>query len=385
MYSFFPGHYELSFKTIRAIGGIAMGQGEFGEIFQIIEKIDPDNPDTWTDAWEQMGDRLRTTADEASAKGHHVTAGGAYCRATGYYHNAQFFLEGTDPRRNTICNKYKDCFIKGTCFDEPAPQEVHIPYEGSFLYAYFLPAAAPAPSGKTPAIVWFGGGDSTAEEAYFAICKDFSKRGFHCLIVDGPGQGATLRLNHIRSRYDYEAAGSAAFDYLETRDDVDLSRVAVVSWSLGGYYAPRIVSFEHRYAACITYGARYDAGANWLSRFSKTPHGDHPLLPYVKWAHGAETYEEGVEKFKRFNLEGVLQGVTCDMLIVFGGADPQQKVEDAYRIQREAVNARSFTLKIFSPEEGACCHVCGDNLALANAYTGDWLLDLFEMAEKKGT
>lgn len=380
MFYYFPNHYSLSFKVLRAIGGMASGQSEFGEIHQACEKINPDDPDSWTNAWEDMGNRLYEMAKKAEAEHHYVTAAGEYCRATCYYHNAQFFLDGYDPRRMVIYNKYRECFLKGTKYDKPAPTEVHIPYEDTFLYAYFLPAVTPDPSGKTPTMVWFGGLDSTAEEVYFAIAKDYSKRGFNCLIVDGPGQGASLRLNKIYSRHDYEVAGTAAFDYLETRDDVDLSRIAVVAWSLGGYYAPRIVTAEHRYAACITYGACYDYGKSWRKRAAE---GNHALAPYATWINGVENMDEALKKFDKFSLEGVLKNVTCDVLITFGEDDPQQREEDAHRICDEMVNARSVTYKLFTKEEGGCCHVCADNSTYGNAYAADWLMDKFGMTPKE--
>ena len=151
MFRYFPGHYALSFKILRAIGGICTGQAEFGEIQQACERIDPNDADSWTDAWEAMGNRLYQMAKDAEAKHHFVTASGNYCRATGYYHNAQFFLDGDDPRRVTIYEKYRKCFLKGTSYHNPRPVEVHIPYGETFLYAYFLPAVNPDPTGKTPA------------------------------------------------------------------------------------------------------------------------------------------------------------------------------------------------------------------------------------------
>ena len=76
MFYYFPDHYALSFKVIRAIGGISSGQAEFGEIAQVCQQIDPDVPDSWTDAWEAMGNRLYAMARDAKAKRHYVTAAG---------------------------------------------------------------------------------------------------------------------------------------------------------------------------------------------------------------------------------------------------------------------------------------------------------------------
>ena len=79
-----------------------------------------------------------------------------------------------------------------------------------------------------------------------------------CLIVDGPGNGESIRFRGMTARYDSNVAGSAAVDYLEKREDVDKDRIAVMGVSLGGYFAPRCAAFEKRFKACVAWGAIYD-------------------------------------------------------------------------------------------------------------------------------
>jgi dipeptidyl aminopeptidase/acylaminoacyl peptidase len=81
--------------------------------------------------------------------------------------------------------------------------------------------------------------------------QTLANRGYHTLAIDGPGQGEALRLRNIPSRYDYEVPGTAAFDYVASRADVDAKRVGVMAFSLGGYYTPRMAAFEKRYAAAV--------------------------------------------------------------------------------------------------------------------------------------
>jgi hypothetical protein len=47
-------------------------------------------------------------------------------------------------------------------------------------------------------------------------------------------------------------------DWLEKRTDIDPKRIAVSGSSMGGYYAARAGSCEHRLAACISHGAIWD-------------------------------------------------------------------------------------------------------------------------------
>ena len=70
------------------------------------------------------------------------------------------------------------------------------------------------------------------------------QRGISVLMIDGPGQGGTLQRHKIVSRHDYEIPIGRCIDYLATRTDVDLSRIAVCGSSLGGYYAARAAALN---------------------------------------------------------------------------------------------------------------------------------------------
>lgn len=85
------------------------------------------------------------------------------------------------------------------------------------------------PTENPPVLIFMGGADSTAEEIYFIACA----------IVDGPGRGGMLRLKKVQAIPDYEKPTGAIIDYLETRDDVDPTRVALLGVSMGGYAVAR--------------------------------------------------------------------------------------------------------------------------------------------------
>ena len=74
-----------------------------------------------------------------------------------------------------------------------------------------------------------------------------------------PGSGGALRLNRLPALLEAEKPAAACIDYLETRSDVDRSRIGILAASLGGYYAPRAAAFEKRLACCAVSGAFYDA------------------------------------------------------------------------------------------------------------------------------
>src|SRR5262249_27243250 len=135
-----------------------------------------------------------------------------------------------------------------------------IPYERDVsLCAYFV--RSPHGSGKQPVLISMGGLDSIKDEMWFMQARGALQRGISVLMIDGPGQGGTLRRHRVVSRYDYEVPVGRCIDYLETRDDVDLEKIAVCGSSLGGYYAARAASYEHRIAACVSHGAIWDVSA----------------------------------------------------------------------------------------------------------------------------
>src|SRR5471030_748942 len=114
---------------------------------------------------------------------------------------------------------------------------------------------SPNAAGRAPTIVVFDGMDNCKEMSVLFAGLEFAKRGFHTLAIDGPGQGESLRLRKLYARHDYEVAGTAAYDYVAARPDVDAAKAVIMGYSFGGYYAPRIAAFEPRYAACVALGA----------------------------------------------------------------------------------------------------------------------------------
>src|SRR5258708_22943038 len=80
------------------------------------------------------------------------------------------------------------------------------------------------------------------------IGRSLTARGISVLCVDQPGSGEALRLKNLPGVYDSERWASRAVDYLETRSDVDKSRIGMFGLSLGGYFAPRAAAVSKRFS-----------------------------------------------------------------------------------------------------------------------------------------
>ena len=373
----FPGNYTWSAAIRSAIGSSIGGGGEIGEIYQVCVALKERSGDNvaWFTEWNKMGEKVALLAEQAKEKGYLQTASAAYMRAAHYIQIGERLRQPRTPETQKAYTKAIELFKKGLP-DVPfiSIEPVEVPFEGGkSLPAYFVKQRG-GPAFKWPTVVFFDGLDITKEIQYFRV-SDLVKRGMACLILDGPGNGESIRLRGMPARYDSNIAGSAAIDYLERREDVDRERIAVMGVSLGGYFAPRAAAFEKRFRACVAWGAQYDYHAVWKRRVeaafktSLSVPGEH-----IIWFLGVDTIEEALKKLESFTLEGVAGKIECPFLLTHGEADAQISIEIA-RKQFMEVGSKDKTLKIFTREEGGAEHCQGDNLTIGIACIADWLSD----------
>ncbi|MDX6644515.1 MAG: hypothetical protein QOK40_242, partial [Miltoncostaeaceae bacterium] len=304
-----PEHPWMSYQFRRALGETQEGGGSISECFQTASRMKPGDDESWHEEWLVTAERNRARGDAAEAAGNVQTAKACWLRAVDNYRSAEFWLAGDDPRRLATFDKCEASFQKAGRYFTPPVERVEIPYEdGVHLAGYFI--RAPYDTGRQPVLIAFGGLDSFKEELLFMVGNGSLRRGISCLLVDGPGQGATLRRFGVHNRYDYEVPVGRCIDYLETRDDVDPSRIAVSGSSLGGYYAARAGSFEHRLAAVVSHGAIWSIQDLWGGAGE-----DHGLAGHIKWVFGADSMAAALEKARPFTLDGVLGGMECPYLI----------------------------------------------------------------------
>ena len=331
-------------------------------------------------AWRDLTDQLVGQAEDAEKAGHTRTAGQLYFRASNYLSQAERMLAHSDPNRVPTYKRLLELAQKAFDLHSPSVSRVEIPYEGTTLPAYFSQAPADGPS---PVIVLVNGLDSTKEHMYSSNhWAELAARGISCLMLDQPGTGEALRLQGLTARIDTEAWAGAAVDWLETRDDVDASRIGIVGWSLGGYYAPRAAAFEKRFALCVAWGANHDWGA--VQRRRKEREGERPVPHYwdhVLWVWGKDGDEHHLDAFLDFaddvNLDGVVEQITVPFLIAHGANDRQIPVAMAHRSYEQAVSSPKRELRVFTPEEGATEHIGLDHLPHVSTFIADWVADTF--------
>ena len=218
--------------------------------------------------------------------------------------------------------------------------------------------------------------DNAKEMSIFFAGREFARRGFNTLALDGPGMGETRRMRDMPSRYDYEVPGTAAFDYLAARPDVDEKRIAVMGYSFGGYYSSRVAAFEHRYKACIALSALHWDLAGWQRKIAEknasAPNTVAQSNFQFRWVVGAQTAEEGIAIAEKFTLKDVAKNIRSPFLVTHGGNDRVVPVENAPKLY-EAVGSANKTIKIFTAEEGGAEHAHVDNRQVGIDFAADWL------------
>ena len=372
-----PASPWFSYQFRRGLGETQEGGGAVSEVFQVASRIDPTSDESWHEEWKHIADRNFLRAEEAESKKHIVTASNCFKRATDYYRQAEFYLLPDDPRRLetfTLMEKSSYGYLK---YLNPPGEIVDIPYEnGATLPAYFV--RAPFPGDKLPVLICMGGLDSIKDEMWFMQAHGCLQRGISVLMIDGPGQGGALRRQGLVNRPDTEVPIGYCIDYLETRSDVDVSKIAVCGSSLGGIYAARAACYEHRLAACISHGAVFAITDMWGGAAE-----DHGLATHIKWVFGCDSMKSSMEKAKDFTLAGHLENMRCPYLIMHGGHDVLT-VSQAKKVydygQAKGVNC---TLRLLDEEETGAEHCQHDNPTIGQEILADWLADQFGIDQEQ--
>jgi dienelactone hydrolase len=374
----FPGNLRWS-NAMQIVKGMvpyaAVAMAEVDRIGQRLAaragEADPDR--AWREEWAAEADRIAAVADQAAGEGREITAGNHYMRAGNYYYSAERFIP-PGAEKMAMYRKALRCYQAAMARLHPDIERVEVPYENASLPAYFVKGRG---NGRRPTVVLFDGMDNAKEMSVIFAGLDFAKRGINTLAIDGPGQAETLRRRNIHSRHDYEVPGTAAYDYVAARAEVDPKRVAVMGYSFGGYQAPRIVAFEKRYAAAVAFGAMhwniYDWVAGNKARLAVDPRTSSTSIFQFRWVVGAPDNETALEWAKKFTLEGVAQNIECAFLVLHGENDRIVPL-DAAKTLYERVGSKRKQLKIFTAEEGGAEHCQVDHRQLGVDYIGDWLL-----------
>lgn len=378
LFRYFPTNYVWNLSVDLSI---EMG-ARIGEIEEMCAPLQeaakaPDTAGTqaFRETWVKMADKLVGLASEDEAQGRLISSGDKLLRAANYMVTAERLQAHGSEGRLALYRRFLETFANGLAQSGAPARRIEIPYEGSHLAALYVPARGV--EGPQPLLVQVNGLDSTKEMKYLVGLPEWlARRGVASLIVDQPGTGEALRLQDLTARYDSEHWASRVVDWLEAQPQVDARRIGLEGVSLGGYYCPRAVAFEPRFACGVAWGANHDWRDVQRKRLERE--GDFPVPHYwnhVCWVWGAEDIDEFMRIAEDVHLDGILDRIRVPFLVTHGQKDSQIPLKWAERTYEQLVNSPKRELKIFTEREGGVQHASFDNSANAGAYIADWVAE----------
>lgn len=378
MFRYFPTNYVWNLSVDLAI---EMG-ARIGEIEEMCAPLQeaakaPDAAGTaaFRDTWSRMADKLWLLAEEDEARGRLLSAGEKFNRAATYLITCERLQAHGAEGRLALYQRHLDAFARGLRLSRENCERVEIPYEGKHLAALYV--RAENVDGPAPLLVQVNGLDSTKEMKYrVGLPQWLARRGVSSLVVDQPGTGEALRLQGLHARYDSEHWASRIVDWLEKRADVDAKRIGMEGVSLGGYYCPRAVAFEPRFACGVVWGANHDWRDVQKKRLARE--GSLPVPHYwehVRWVWGAKDTDDFMRIAENVHLDGVLDRIKVPFLVTHGEKDSQIPLQWAQRTYDQLVNSPKRELKVFTAREGGVQHSSFDNSINAGQYIADWVAE----------
>ncbi|PWY66096.1 alpha/beta-hydrolase [Aspergillus heteromorphus CBS 117.55] len=269
MHRFFKSEF-FNFEFIRILSAAPYGGAEIAECLVAASEIRNDDAESWHRAWLLQADKAKALGDEAVQSGDTVSARRAYLRASNYYRASGYMFHdrpgAPDARVLPLAQQVVDTYALALpLLDTGEAIPLTIPFE-TLTQTHGLPAYLYLPRNRTtpvPVLLSLGGADSIQEELYYVYAASGPQLGYAVLTFEGPGQGIPLRRDQTRMRPDWEVVVGRVLDFLTAYAQhhpaarLDLSRVAVVGASMGGYYALRAAA-DPRLGACVAIDPFYD-------------------------------------------------------------------------------------------------------------------------------
>jgi len=383
---------DMDFNLMWVLGQSSAGGAEFGECLSAASQIK--DPESWVTEWTKAGQRLEAQAQAAEQARHLVSAREAYLRAFSYYQASIFCARPQDKRLAEAWRRGTSCFQKAAALFNPPIIQIEVSFQPYPLHGYFMPAAGGA--AKAPTLIYVTGGEGWAEHAYFWVGAGRS-RGYNVVAVDLPIHvGSRLRYPELPLKDPkgaIDAPLKAIIDYTVQRPDVDLGHVALIGFSIGGYFALRaaVADGGNRIKALIADSPISDPYRLSVAEFPpallKAPAFATNLVGQIAmrqntmtaitaertcWQFGVSSLSQLIE-FGREIIEP--EKIHCPTLCLASEGEAPMFLTQT----REIYNALKVPkkLRIFCIEEGADAHCQVNNVTLMQEVVYDWLDETF--------
>jgi len=304
---------------------IGLDPADVREAFSHINTTDNDE---WAAGFSSVADRYMTEGNSLLTS-NPAQADKNFVRAWRLYSFARWPVPASAGKKRAYA-KALEAFLAHAKMMDPPLEVLHIPFEGSEIVGYLrLPKNA---KGPVPMVIAISGLDSRKED----LTENFGvvlNSGIGYIGVDSPGTGqAPIKASETADRM-----YSKVIDYLESRPEVDKTRIGVDGQSFGAYWATKLAIVEHaRLKAVVAQSPPVDATFEKNFVVQKTLgnreylFGLGPALMSI--FEGANKIEDLGEILPKLSLvnQHLLGKPTTPMLIIAGALDTQVPVSDAY-------------------------------------------------------
>ncbi len=381
LFEFFPRNYVWNLSV-----AIALASGaEIGEIVDMCQPLkeaaargdDAGTPE-FLAAWVVMGEKLISLADEDERRGRTLSASDKLQRAALYLLTAERMQGHGHPGRTGTYAKAQQSFHHAMELGGENCARIEIPYRDSVIPALFTRAPSCEDSSKPgPCVLFVNGLDSCKELLYWSrLPHALARRGISTLCVDQPGTGEALRLKGLHATYQAEQWATPCYEWLAARAEIDAARVGMTGISLGGFFVPRAMAFEPRFASGAVWGANHNWAEVQHRRLQRE--GENPVPHYwnhVMWVFGAKSMPAFLEKSAGMNLNGILDRIRVPFLVTHGEHDRQIPLAYAQQTFEQLTSSPHRELKVFTSREGGVEHVGADNMSFGRNYIADWFAE----------
>ena len=304
---------------------IGLDPADVREAFSNIKTTDNDE---WAAAFSAIADRYMAEGNSLLSS-NPVQADKDFVRAWRLYSFARWPVPAS-PGKKRAYAKALEAFLAHAKMMDPPLEVVHIPFEGSEIVGYLrLPKNA---KGPVPVVIAISGLDSRKED----LTENFGvvlNSGIGYIGVDSPGTGqAPIKASETADRM-----FSKVIDYLQTRPEVDKTRIGVDGQSFGAYWATKLSIVERaRLKVVVAQSPPVDATFEKNFVLQKTLgnreylFGLGPALMSI--FEGANKIEDLGEILPKLSLvnQHLLGKPTTSMFIIAGALDTQVPISDAY-------------------------------------------------------
>lgn len=391
----FSGNPDFDFEIRTTIGQAFSGAADIGEVLAAVHEVGEKDHDGWFRAWLDLGDRVAAQGESSAAAGHDLSAASAFLRAASYYATAVNAVASlpTDDELLPAFRKHRAAWDRWVDLSELAIERVDIPYQDTTMPGYLFRASRDTADEPHPVLVVANGSDGALTGLWSSAVSGALRRGYDALVFDGPGQQSTLFERNIPFRHDWEAVLTPVLDFVRAQPATDGDRIALYGISQAGYWVPRALAFEHRFAAAIADPGVVDVSTSWTEHLpgnmrklldeGQDEKFDRDMELGMKFSHelattwrfrarpyGTTGYAETMRAVLQYTVEDVAAQITTPLLIT----DPEH--EQFWPGQSERLAALTptvSTLVPFTEAEGADFHVQPLGRALTEQRMFDWL------------